>query len=212
MTVTAEESRLYGVLRFEGASAAEAAIVLSIVRGFDAIELARTPSWVNEKRGPDGRWTRSGGGSSPIMQASARQMGSNTTSASILARQQAARQREQAAKIDRAARAADSLVTPASIRHENVAVSEAAARNHAQNVLAQAQTQISHIGEQLQAAKAAEEDQKHRVKLALHALVIAAGAALAMVLAKMDLSPAIDALGAAAPLLIQELIDWKKKL
>jgi hypothetical protein len=187
-----------------------------MVRGFVAIELARTPAWVHEKRGPDGLWIGSGGGSSAIMQRAARNPNANSTSAALVQRKHAAAIRQQRADVATVAQAITGSgphpASPAAIAHENVAVSEMAARNHAQNVLAQAQTQIAHISDQLVASRHQEEAQKHRVKLALHAVVIAAGAALAMVLAKMDVSPAIEAIGAAAPLIVQELIDWKKRL
>jgi hypothetical protein len=58
----------------------------------------------------------------------------------------------------------------------------------------------------------ATEDRKHRVKLAVHAGLVVAGALLALVLHQTGSPEALSAFGASAPLLVQELIDWAKKL
>lgn len=192
MSFTAADASLARRLREEeGANALEIAIVLSVLNEVDsAIELADSGAWRHEARGRHGEWT--GGGSSFV----ARQ-----------ARQQR-RARENA--LIRASQAAP--VDIEQLRAEHRAVADEVARNHAEHVMAQAKEEIDATAKRLQEAKEQQEHQSHRVKLAVHMLVIAAGAILAASLAAIAAPAVLAALGAGLPLAVQELVDWKKKL
>lgn len=58
-----------------------------------------------------------------------------------------------------------------------------------------------------------EENHRHKTKLAVHAGLIAAGGVLALILAHFfGSTEAVGAIGAGTPLLVQEIVDWAKKL
>ena len=193
MSFTAADASLARYLREEeGASPFEVAIVLSVVRELDVIELS--DAWRHELRGPHGEWARGGGrGGTTFVERQARQQ---------------RRARENA--LIKAAKVAP--VDIEQLRQEHRAMANEVARNHAEHVMAQAQEEIAKSAQMLQKAQEQKERQSHRVKLAVHMLVIAAGAVLAAVLASMAAPAVLAALGAGIPLAVQELVDWKKKL
>jgi len=149
------------------------------------IDLSRTPAWVNEKRAADGQWTR--GGTSPARRA---MVGGASHSTSSVAIRQAQANRQAA----------------------TTAVAERVAEVQARKALEDAKAEVEKVAEQLKQEAKDAEDRKHRVKLAVHALLVVGGAILAAILAHYDVSPAIAALSGAFPLLAIELTDWRKKL
>jgi hypothetical protein len=149
------------------------------------IDLARSPSWVNEKRDSQGQWARGGNAArrATISGGTAHGM-----TAVTMRQAQANRQSAQAA------------------------VAERIAEDKARKALDVARRELEAARKELEDNERTKENAKHRAKLASHALLVLGGALLAAILAHFDVSPVLAGLSTAMPLLATELTDWKKKL
>lgn len=172
---------VYRSLRTCGASAIEAAAVLSVMAEVDAIELA-ADAWRHELRGRGGQWTRTAGGALRLR---------TTGSANTRSR------RAHMAAISQSRRAADEAASKAK-----------------EEAAADAARKIADSTAKLEQMQAADEKKTARIKLALHIGIIAAGAALGYIEAKIGLpGGALAQVGTGiAPSVVQELTDWKKGL
>jgi hypothetical protein len=151
------------------------------------IDLAgRTPAWVHEKRDAHGQWARGSGG--PM--ASARRSASMTVGTARPLMQQAQANRAGA----------------------QTAVAQRVAEEKARQALDAARQELDKTRKELEENARSAENQKHRTKLAVHALLVTAGAILAAIMAHYDISPVLAAFAGAGPLLGIELTDWRKKL
>lgn len=156
-------------------------------------------AWRHERRGPGGQWVRTPGGDIRSPGGTVRTPGgtlrrSMTPGASP---QQRARRVQQIQR-----------------RHEQAqtAVAERLAEEKARQALEEAKNEVEKVSEQLKEESKTEEQRKHRMKLALHAITVLGGALLAAVLAHFDVSPVIAGMSSGLPLIIQELVDFKKYL
>jgi hypothetical protein len=176
-----------GALRipeFSSASALERAIVLAAV---EEVELA-SDVWRRELRGKDGRWM--GSGASPRARI---RTGSYVGQGRAISNR--VRQNRQAA-------AEETVHSAAALVAEDIA------KQHAQKVMDAATAKIDDLNQSMEK----EEGHKARVKLAVHIGVVAAGAALAAIEAKLGTNDIVSALSGMGPLAVQELVDWKKQL
>lgn len=207
MTFTAAESSLIRDLRRAGATAAETAIVLSAFREIEqVIDLAaRTPAWVHEARGKDGKWTKGAGSPAraPSMTTRVRTAPPAAASPNI--------------SFDRSI-----------LLNKQAAANRAAARqqeleNHAQHVLSQAQAKINEAQSKAHEAAESREARKVRLKSIIGIMTAVTAAILGLIEVKLG---APDALGVAtgispeiikrgleiAPEITKELVFWKKKV
>ena len=92
------------------------------------------------------------------------------------------------------------------------AVAQRVAEEKARQALDAARQELDKTRKELEENARSAENQKHRTKLAVHALLVTAGAILAAIMAHYDISPVLAAFAGAGPLLGIELTDWRKKL
>jgi type IV secretory pathway VirB10-like protein len=92
------------------------------------------------------------------------------------------------------------------------AVAAKISEQKARAALEEARRELEKTRQELEETARTEENAKHRTKLAIHALLVTAGAILAAVMVHFDVSPVLASFGAAMPLLTTELVDWRKKL
>lgn len=147
------------------------------------VELAGSEAWRHERRGAHGQWTGGGG-------MSARSNPAMSVGHARRVQQQARANRESA----------------------QTAVASRLAEEHARKALEDAKAEVERVTQQLKDEAKTEENARHRTKLAVHAVLIIAGAVIAAILAHFDVSPVVAAFAGAMPLLGTELTDWKKKL
>jgi hypothetical protein len=148
------------------------------------IELAGNEAWRREHRGPHGQWTGGSGGSAAFRRSATPPAMARVT------QRRAAANRAQAQQ----------------------AVADRLAEEHARKALEDAKAEVERVTTQLRQEATSEEERKHRVKLAVHAVLIIGGAILAAILAGIGAAPVLAAFAAAGPLLATELTDWRKKL
>lgn len=170
-----------------GASRREAMIVLATA-ATAAIELSFNPG---ELRDSHGRWVRGGAGSS--------RPGVKLPSESVPARDITQEAMIHSAAAEARARAhAEALVARASTEH----------KVEIHRMLAEVKSSNAHLKEM----QKAEEDKKHRVKVATHILLIIGGAILAFVEAHFGVHESVAIVSSGMPLAIQELLDFFKRL
>jgi hypothetical protein len=155
------------------------------------LDLAHTEAWRREARGPGGQWTSSSGSTARRSWADGPRGNPNLQAGMARHAQHQAMQNRQAAQNS---------------------VAERIAEEKARKALEEARAEVSRATRELKETAKTEETQKHRTKLAVHALLVVGGALLAAVLAHFDVSPVLAAMSTAFPLLAAELTDWKKKL
>lgn len=186
--VTAEQARRFGELRLAGASTAEAMVILAAVADVDRIiELAYNP---HQLRGPDGRWIK-GVADGVIPSAAAykprvidvHEQIHHTAVAEATARARLAVQGD--LKAIQAQHKKDIAVLTRQVRSANQAMNERAELH---------------------------EKSRARQKLAVHVGALTAGAVLAAVEAKSGVPDIIAVFTAIGPAVIQELIDWVRRL
>lgn len=146
-------------------------------------------AWRKERRDAHGQWTR-GSAATAVAKRTALATGRPSAGMQRVSARRAVQNRQAA----------------------QTAVAERIAEDKARKALDDAKAEVERVTRELQQQASTEETKKHRVKLAVHAVLIAAGALLAAVLAHYDVSPVLASLTAAMPLLATELTDWRKKL
>lgn len=215
MAVSQAQFAVYASLRRAGATAAEAAIVLSIAEGIvAAIELAGSRAWEHEPRGPDGKWVSTGGTVRDIAKAAGGSSYGHVhgTGRAHVTRRQAATPAELEGRYSR-------------IHQQIKAKAVADATSQAQVLDAREATDFDKIiskvkedGEKVRAAAEHAEARAVRVKFLSHMGFAIAGAILALLEAKFGfidafgIPGAIPALTALAPSAGLEAIDMVKKL
>ena len=171
------------------------------------IELAGSEAWRHEKRGPHGEWVSGSGGSTPRTPTAFR---SRTHSPSPSPRRTPTGPRLHSTPAGMARPLQQAAAQNRAAAHEAVAarISEEKARQ----ALDEAKAEVEKVTAQLKTEAKSEETAKHRVKLALHALLIMAAAALTALMAHFGMNEIAAAFAGATPYLAIELTDWKKKL
>lgn len=154
------------------------------------IELAGNEAWRHERRGPHGEWVR--GASAPPT----RRGGVRSTASTVASSQRRVMQGHVVRSQQQAA----------------AAIAEKVAEEKARRALEEARAEVERVTRQLREEAKTEETQKHRTKLALHGVLIMAGAFLAAIMAHFDVSPVLAAFAGSVPYLLTELTDWRKKL
>lgn len=145
-------------------------------------------AWRKEKRNAHGQWTRGGASGAVAKRMATAQLMNPGMQRTTMHRVQANRAAAQQA------------------------VASRLAEEHARRALDEAKSEVERVTRELQEQAHTEEQRKHRVKLAVHAVLVIGGAVLAAIMAHYDISPVVAAFAGAMPLLGMELTDWKKKL
>lgn len=210
MTTLAEQSRYYDLLRIDGATPSEAAIVMAVAADIDRIldfadidptsvpdndlnagEAAWANAWQHETRGYHGRFA--GGGRGPV----------GSAGMAYAARQQSMLQ-DQAHRAAAASAARAQEGFRATARQEVVKAQPL----HVTQIIGQ----VKEMNEQAAKVVDYQEGQRRARVLAIHTGLIVAGGVIAAVEYKLGVPAIWSIVSAVAPQVIQELIDWWKQL
>lgn len=211
MTITTEQASLAEALRRDGASAIETAIVLAT-----ALEFADSESWLHELRGPDGKWAKTGSTSAweQRISSSSRVVVSKADVEGI--HQRAVAEATSVAREHTVKHVAETTTKLRTETHTKIEEHRTKTRQEIHGLI----NGVRRANERLQEAQEKDESKKSKVKLAVHIGAILAGAIIAYLEAHFglgfvhteDLKTLIEVGSASAPIIAQELADFKKKL
>jgi hypothetical protein len=169
------------------------------------LDLARTPAWVHEKRGPHGKWVGSGGlpYTGPMNRARAERI----------------RQMQRQGQMRSPAAVASPAVTGTGNKAANVLArvqgSPEDSSVHEQikaEILDKTKAHVSQVMQQHTENVEQGERQRALLKAATEGSIAIAGGIIAAIEAKLGVPDLVAIASATAPLLIQILIEWWKRL
>lgn len=205
MMTASEQAALASRLRADGATVIELAAVMQAVDEIDqVIELARAPSWKNERRDTHGKWTSGGGGMAPVARGARNLTAAQDTAASrkLASAQRTTRMRAEAARSPSAVRLESAPLTSNIPTPEHIEISKMI-------------DEVRGAHQKLITAKAAEsagENSKHAKRAAAAVAAIAGGTILAAVEHHFGVPDIFQVLSEIGPLILDALFDWWKKL